>query len=184
MYRAAAGILALVAVVFFAAQLAEEPVRALQKPEVRPAPEAFRTVEAPGEKGGDAVGPAPNIGDLKIGDFEAPERVPDYEVLEKSLDSRDGARAVRLLIDTRSREEKHFVLIARDLKSRYSDYDAVSVEFTDTEDLLFYHDDPRTRDLLAYYGGALIFNTYDGALYLGYIYGPPNMDGYYVRAAD
>ena len=177
MYRAAALILVLVAVVFFATQLAEEPVRALQKPEVRPAPKVF-------EPAAGAVGPGPEGGDLKIGDFEAPERVPDYEVLEKSLDTRDGARAVRLLIDTRSREEEYFVLIARDLKSRYSDYDAVSVQFTDTEDLLFYNDDPQTRDLLAYYGGALIFNTYDGAYYLGYVYGPPNMDGYYVKAAD
>jgi hypothetical protein len=177
LYRAAALILVLVAVVFFATQLAEEPVRALQKPEVRPAPKVF-------EPAAGAVGPGPDGGDLKIGDFEAPERVPDYKVLDKSLDTRDGARAVRLLIDTRSREEEEFVLIARDVKSRYSDYDAVSVEFTDTEDLLFYNDDPQTRDLLAYYGGALIFNTYDGALYLGYIYGPPNLDGYYVKAAD
>jgi hypothetical protein len=184
LYRAAAGILALVAVVFFAAQLAQEPVRAIQKPEVRPAPVAFEKAEASGAPGSDAVGPGRDGGDLKIGSFEAPERVPEYEVLEKSLDTRDGARAVRLLVDTRSREEEEFVLIARDLKSRYSDYDAVSVEFTDTEDLLFYHDDPQTRDLLAYYGGALIFNTYDGAVYLGYIYGPPNMDGYYVKAAD
>ena len=177
MYRAAALILVLVAVVFFATQLAEEPVRALQKPEVRPAPKVF-------EPAAGAVGPGPEGGDLKIGDFEAPERVPDYEVLEKSLDTRDGARAARLLIDTRSREEEEFVLIARDVKSRYSDYDAVSVEFTDTEDVLFYNDDPQTRDLLAYYGGALIFNTYDGVYYLGYVYGPPNMDGYYVKAAD
>ena len=184
MYRAAALILVLVAVVFFATQLAEEPVRALQKPEIRPAPETFEIALASSAQKEDAVIPAPDAGDMKIGDFEAPVRVPDYEVLEKSLDSRDGARAVRLLIDTRVREEEYFVLIARDLKSRYSDYDAVSVEFTDTEDLLFYNDDPRTRDLLAYYGGALIFNTYDGALYLGYIYGPPNRDGYYVRAAD
>jgi hypothetical protein len=184
LYRAAALILALVAVVFFAAQLAEEPVRALQKPEVRPAPKALEMAGASGAQARDAVGPGPDRGDLKFGDFEAPERVPDYEVLEKTLDSRDGARAVRLLIDTRSREEEQFVLIARDLKSRYSDYDAVSVQFTDTEDVLFYNDDPTTRDLLAYYGGALIFNTYDGVRYLGYIYGPPNMDGYYVRAAD
>ena len=184
MYRAAAGILALVAVVFFAAQLAEEPVRALQKPEVHPAPKAFEMAGASGAQGSDTVGPAPDAGDVKIGDFEAPERVPDYEVLERSLDTRDGARAVRLLIDTRVREEEYFVLIARDLKSRFSDYDAVSVEFTDTEDVLFYNDDPLTRDLLVYYGGALIFNTYEGAYYLGYIYGPPNMEGYYVKAAD
>jgi hypothetical protein len=183
LYRAAALILVLVAVVF-AAQLAEEPVRALQEPEVRPAPKAFGMAGASGAQGSDTVGPAPDAGDVKIGDFEAPERVPDYEVLEKSLDTRDGARAVRLLIDTRSREEEEFVLIARDVKSRYSGYDAVSVEFTDTEDVLFYNDDPLTRDLLVYYGGALIFNTYEGAYYLGYIYGPPNMDGYYVKAAD
>jgi hypothetical protein len=182
LYRAAALILALVAVVFFAARLAEEPVQALQKPEVRQAPEAFETAGASGA--GDAARPTPDRGDLKIGSFEAPERVPDYEVLEESFDTRDGARAARLLIDTRSRGEEEFVLIARDVKSRYADYDAVTVEFTDTEDLLFYNDDPTTRDLLAYYGGALIFNTYDGVQYLGYIYGPPNMDGYYVKAAD
>jgi hypothetical protein len=107
--------------------------------------------------------------------------------LEERVIERDGARAARLLVDTRSRGEEKFVLITRDLKSRYSHYDAVSVEFTDTEDLLF-HDgaelDPLTRDVLAYYGGALIYNTYDGVYYLGYVYGPPNMDGYYVKAAD
>ncbi|MBA3703702.1 MAG: hypothetical protein H0W79_12960, partial [Rubrobacteraceae bacterium] len=43
MYRAVALILALIAVVFFAVRLAGEPVRALQKPEVRPAPGAFET---------------------------------------------------------------------------------------------------------------------------------------------
>lgn len=181
MYRAAALILAFVAVVFVALRLAEEPVRGLQKPEVRPAP---KISEASGTKGRHAGGPAPDKGELKIGNFETPEYVPDYEILEKSLDTRDGAHAVRLLIDTRSRREEYFVLIARDLKSRYSEYDALSVEFTDTEDLLFYNGDPRTRDQLAYYGGALIFNTVDGALYLGYVYGPPNMDGYYVSAAD
>jgi hypothetical protein len=184
LYRAAALILVLVAVVFFAAQLAEVPVRAIQKPEVRLAPEAFEKAGVSGAQGSGAVGPGPDGGDLKIGDFEAPERVPEYEILEKSTDARDGARAVRLLIDTRSREEEEFVLIAREVKSCYSDYDAVSVEFTDTEDVLFYNDDPLTRDLLVHYGGALIFNTYEGAYYLGYIYGPPNMDGYYVKAAD
>jgi hypothetical protein len=184
LYRAVAGILALVAVVFFALQLAEEPVRAIQKPEVRPAPEAFEKAGASDAQGRDAVRPGLDGADLKIGGFEAPERVPEYKVLEKSTDGRNGARAARLLIDTRSREEEEFVLIARDLKARYSAYDAVSVEFTDTEDVLFYNDDPLTRDLLVYYGGALIFNTYEGAYYLGYIYGPPNMDGYYVKAAD
>ena len=46
LYRAAALVLALVAVVFFAARLAEEPVQALQKPQVRPAPEAFEKASA------------------------------------------------------------------------------------------------------------------------------------------
>lgn len=184
LYRTAALILVFVAVLFFAVWLADDPVRAIQKPELRPAPEVFEAVGASGTEGEDAKEPAPDKGDLKIGDFEAPEHVPDYRVLEKNPDTRDGARALRLLIDTRARKEEYFVLIARDLKSRYSDYDAVSVQFTDTEDLLFYNDDPRTRDLLAYYGGALIFNTYDGAYYLGYVYGPPNVDGYYVKAAD
>jgi hypothetical protein len=184
LYRTAALILVIVAVVFFAARLAEKPVRALQQPEVQPAPEAFETAGASGTEGGDAVGPATGEGDLKIGSFEAPERVPDYEILEESTGGRDGVRAARLLVDTSSREESQFVLIARDLKYRYSDYDAVSVEFTDTEDVLFYNDDPQTRDLLTYYGGALIFNTYDGVYYLGYVYTPPNTDGYYVMAAD
>ena len=184
LYRTVALILAFVAVVFFALRLAGEPVRALQEPEVRQAPEAFEAGGASGTEAKDAEGPAPDRGDPKIGDFQSPEHVPDYEILKERPDRRDGARAMRLLIDTRAREKEYFVLIARDLKSRYSDYDAVSVEFTDTEDLLFYNDEPRTRDLLAYYGGALIFNTYDGVQYLGYIYGPPNMDGYYVKAAD
>jgi hypothetical protein len=172
-----AALILLSVVVLFAVRLTGEPVRALHKPEVPPAP------EAPGAEGV-VAGRASSAGEEKVGSFEAPERVPEYRVLEKSLDARDGASAVRLLIDTRSREEEYFVLIARDLKSRYADYDAVSVEFTDTEDLLFYNDDPVTRDLLSYHGGALIFNTYDGAYYLGYVYGPPNMDGYYVKAAD
>ena len=170
MYRTAAVILAL-AVVFFAVRPADEPVRALQSPKVRPAPEVFEIGRAPEEE-------------LKIGSFEVPGRVPDYEVLEETLHEREGASAARLLIDTRSREEDEFVLIARDLKARYSDLDAVSAEFTDTEDMLFYNGDELTRDLLDYHGGALIFNTYKGAGYLGYIYGPPNMDGYYVKAAD
>jgi hypothetical protein len=183
LYRAVALILAFV-VILFAVRLAEEPVRTLHKPDVRPAPDAFETVGTSTAEGGAAVGSASDEKEPKIGSFKAPKYVPDYKVLEKSLDSRDGAHAVRLLIDTRSRAQESFVLIARDLKSRYSDYDAVSVEFTDTEDLLFYNGDSVTRDQLAYHGGALIFNTYDGVLYLGYIYGPPNMEGYYVRAAD
>jgi hypothetical protein len=182
LYRTVVLILVFVAVVFFAVRQADEPVRAIQRPEVHPAPEVLE--KAGGPQGRDAPVQTPDADDLKIGDFEAPEHIPDYDILEESPDERDGARAARLLVDTRSREEEDFVLIARDLKSRYSDYDAVSVEFTDTEDVLFYNDDPVTRDLLKYYGGALIFNTYDGADYLGYIYGPPNMEGYYVKAVE
>ena len=182
MYRTAAVILALAAVLF-AVRSADEPVRALQQPEVRPAPGVFETARAREGKAA-SVERAPDEEELRIGSFEVPKRVPDYEVLEESPDRRDGARGTRLLVDTRSREEEDFVLIARDLKARYSDLDAVSVEFTDTEDVLFYNDDALTKDALAYHGGALIFNTYEGAGYLGYIYGPPNLDGYYVKAAD
>ena len=176
MYRTVAVILALAAV-FFVVRSAEEPVQALHRPEVSAAPEIFETERGPAER-------EPDTGEMKIGSFERPGRVPDYEVIEENLDSRDGARATRLLVDTRSRDEEEFVLIARDLKARYSDYDAVSVEFTDTDEVLFYNGDKVTRDLLSYHGGALIFNTYEGSGYLGYIYGPPNLDGYYVRAAD
>ena len=47
----------------------------------------------------------------------------------------------------RSRSEEDFTLIARDLKARYSNYDAISAQFTDTSDLFDYN------------GVALIFNT-------------------------
>jgi hypothetical protein len=172
--RAAALLLALaaVAVVFFVARDGGEPVRALQTPELRPAPGILETARGAGGDAGEASEVAPDGGEMKIGGFEAPERVPEYEILEKRRDERDGARATRLLIDTRSRSEEDFTLIARDLKARYSGYDAVSAEFTDT------------TDVLSHNGGALIFNTYEGAVYMGYVYGPPNTDGYYVKAAD
>lgn len=173
MYRIVAVILVLVAGagVFLVAWPGQEPVRALQTPEIRTAPEVFETSRSP-EGGGRAAERRPRAGEFKIGDFEAPERVPEYEILEERPDERDGARAVRLLIDTRSRSQEDFTLIARDLKAHYSDLDAVSAEFTDTEDLLDYN------------GGALIFNTYAGSDYMGYIFGPPNTDGYYVKAAE
>ena len=148
MYRAAGLILALVAVVFFAAQLAEEPVRAIQKPEVRQAPEAFEKAGVSGAQGRDAVGQAPDAGDLKIG---ASRRRSAFQTTRSSrrVPTRAMACVWRGSSSTPARvEEEQFVLITRDLKSRYSDYDAVSVEFTDTEDVLFYNDDPRTRDLL------------------------------------
>lgn len=158
------------AAVFVAAWPGQEPVHALQTPEVRTAPEVFEKMR---NTGGAGSGRAPGAGEaIKIGSFEAPERVPEYEILEERPDRRVGARAARLLIDTRSRSQRDFTLIARDLKARYSDYDAVTAEFTDTEDVLDYN------------GGALIFNTYKGVDYMGYIFGPPNDEGYYVEAAE
>ncbi|MGB3683337.1 MAG: hypothetical protein WA990_12750 [Rubrobacteraceae bacterium] len=109
---------------------------------------------------------------MRIGSFEPPARAPEYEILEEKPVDDEDARAVRLLVDTQARGEGEYVLISRDIKARYADYDAVSVEFTDTEDLLDYK------------GGALIFNTPEGATYMGFIYGPPNTKGYYVRATD
>ena len=183
MYRTVALILAVMAV-SFAVGCAGESVRAVRTPEVRPSPEVFEMGRGQnGERGG-ALEQTREDGYLRIGSFKTPDHVPDYEILEEKAEERNDARAARLLIDTRSRKEEDFVLIARDLKARYSEYDAISVEFTDTEDVLFYNGDALTRDMLDYYGGALIFNTYEGVDYLGYIYGPPNLDGYYVKAAD
>lgn len=110
--------------------------------------------------------------EVRVGSFEAPEKVPGYEIIEEKSADTEDARAVRILVDTPARERADYVLIARDIKARYADYDAVSVEFTDTEDMLDYN------------GAALIFNTPKGAVYMGFIYGPPNTKGYYVRAAD
>ena len=73
------------------------------------------------------------------------------------------------LVDTHARKEADYELIAQDLKARYAEYDAVTVEFTDTE------------ELLDYYGTALIFNTVRGSTYMGFFFGPINDRGYYVR---
>jgi hypothetical protein len=112
--------------------------------------------------------------DYRIGDFAPPEEgtVPPYEVLEEERVEQDCAEALRLLVDTRARDKAGYTLIARDLKSRHKDLDAVSVEFTDTE------------DTFSYAGAALIFNTSAGARFIGYAYGAPNDDGYYVSVAD
>jgi hypothetical protein len=106
--------------------------------------------------------------ELRIGDFEPPEEVPAYGVVEEKPVERDGAKAVRLLVDTRSRSEEDYALITRDIKSRYSELDAVGIEFTDT------------TGALSYNGGAVIFNTPCGVDYIGYIYSPPNNEGYDV----
>ena len=109
----------------------------------------------------------------RIGSFERPEGVPPYETLvEEPADSRGCARAVRLLVDTRADSEAGYSLIARDIKARYADLDAVTVEFTDTS-RAFSHN-----------GSALIFNTPGGSYFMGYVYGPPNDDGYYVAVSE
>ena len=134
----------------------EEPIRALKTPEVRAAPELFE--ESPREE-------------IRIGSFERPEDVPAYEILEEIPTGSDSARSARLLVDTRSRSQEDFTLITRDLKTRYADYDVVSIEFTDSSVVLDYH------------GGAIIVNTPVGVERAGYIYAPPN-EGYYVKTAD
>lgn len=152
--------------------IAAEPVHRLETPVLRAAPTVSQLPQAATAGEPDADEPGREREEAsRIGSFQAPESVPEYGILEKRADERDGARALRLLVDTRSRSQRDFTLIARDLKARYAGYDAVTVEFTDT------------ADVLSYNGGALIFNTYDGVTYMGYIYGPPNMDGYYVVKA-
>ncbi|MBA4115306.1 MAG: hypothetical protein H0X71_02490 [Rubrobacter sp.] len=106
--------------------------------------------------------------EVRIGDFEPPERVPEYEILEEKPDERDGAEAARLLVDTRARSEEDYTLITRDVKTAYSKLDAVGIEFTDT------------TDGFSYNGSAVIFNTPCGSDYIGYIFRPPNNEGYQV----
>ena len=76
------------------------------------------------------------------------------------------------MADTRSHSEEEYVLITRDLKAGYAYLDAVSVEFIDF------------MKTLRYNGAAMIFDTHAGVGYTGYVYGPPNARGYYIRAAD
>lgn len=109
----------------------------------------------------------------RIGDFTPLEDpVPPYEVLDEERVKQDCASAIRLLVDTQVQEKDDYTLIARDLKARHRDLDAVSVEFTDTE------------DTFSYTGAALIFNTSIGARFIGYAYGAPNDEGYYVAVAE
>ena len=159
---------------FLAWRAAGEPVHPIETPELRAAP-GIPVASSRHNSGGGDRGPnleAAWATEMRIGSFEKPEQVPEYEVLESLPADRDGAHAARLLVDTRSRSEEDFTLIARDLKARYSDYDAVSAEFTDTSDVFDYN------------GAALIFNTPAGAYYIGYIFGPPNTRGYYVTSAE
>ena len=112
-------------------------------------------------------------GSARIGDFIPPDSVPDYEIFELTVDQersgREGARVAELLVNTRAKSEAGYTRIAREIKAKYSGYDAVMVEFTDL-----------SVEVIPYNGGALIFNTPCGALSLGYVYGPPNTNGYVV----
>ncbi len=166
--------------VFLVVSIGGEPVHRLETPVLRASPtiahstqpEIRSTGEVESAEGSPRSEPAEEYANIRIGSFEKPEEVPEYEILESLPADRDGANATRLLIDTRSRSEEDFTLIARDLKARYSNYDAVSAQFTDTSDLFDYN------------GVALIFNTPAGAYYLGFFFGPPNNRGYYVKAAE
>jgi hypothetical protein len=82
--------------------------------------------------------------EIRIGDFEPPEEdVPEYEIIEEPPVERDDAEAVRLLMDTLARSEEDYTLITRDIKSRYAERDAASIEFTDTTMLFQYYELPR-----------------------------------------
>jgi len=142
----------------------EEPIRALEMPALRPAPEVFEASRAASEPDG-------TFEVLRVGSFQRPEDVPAYEILEERPTGSDGIRSARLLVDTRSRSQEDFTLITRDLKARYADHDFVSVEFTDVSVVIDYH------------GGAVIVNTPVGSQRAGFLFGPPS-GGYYVRAAD
>ena len=110
-------------------------------------------------------------GELRIGDFSPPEEdVPAYEIIEEKPVERDGAKAARLLVDTRATGEADYALITRDIKSRRKELDAASIEFTDTTGAF-------SRN-----GTASIFNTPCGSDFIGYVYRPPNNEGYNVTA--
>jgi hypothetical protein len=139
-------------------------VSAIEPPELRPAPEPYVVVRST------YVNPRPP--DVRVGGFDRPEGVPDYEILQTDRSEHNGASGAALIVDTRATTEQDLTLIARDIKARYADLDSVSVEFIDSESFLDYR------------GGALIFNTAAGAYYAGFVYGPPNNKGYLVNAAD
>lgn len=147
----------------------DEPLQDVARPEVRDAPEPFSAQKRTDSEEMAARWEAG--GQMRVGSFERPEAVPEYDVLDERRGARDGAKGARLMIDTRSHSEEDYVLITRQVKAEYADLDAVSVEFVDVGSEPFYR------------GGALIFNTVAGARYIGYVYGPPNNEGYYVETA-
>ena len=163
-----AAILALTLVVTVAALavwLTSEPVHTLRMPELGPAPVAVRVME-------NTQALPTSFAATRIGSFERPAATPRYEILEERVVREEAVRAARLLVDTRARSKADYELIAQDLKARYAEYDAVTVEFTDT------------RELLDYNGAALIFNTIEGSNFMGFLYAPINDEGYYVRPVD
>lgn len=154
----------------FLASCGRETVRTFDVPEILPAPEIVSIH-------GDAQNKAPaenfdEMEGIRIGSFERPEQVPEYEILERKENRRDGAEGLRLLVDTKAFSKVAYERIARDLKARYSEYDAVSAEITDTSTDFDYN------------GSILIFNTPEGAYYMGFLYSPPNNRGYIVDVAE
>jgi hypothetical protein len=148
----------------------EGPVRVVAAPDLRPPPAVVEPASRPLRRE-DETGFG-GLGEVRIGSFKRLEDAPDYEILDQSRNERDGARGALLVVDTRSRSEEDFILITRDIKARYADLDALSLRFIDSESVLDYN------------GGAVIFNTAAGAYFAGYIYGPPNTEGYFVQAAE
>jgi hypothetical protein len=67
--------------------------------------------------------------DLRLGNFELPEYAPEYEIVDEQPEDRYGAKAARLLVDTRARSEEDYALIARDIKFTYATLDAVRMAF-------------------------------------------------------
>lgn len=141
-------------------------VSTVETPEVRGAPGiAAAQTETP-------QGEASQSESIRIGDFGKPESVPGYSVIERREIRRDGVKAARLLVDTKAGDESGYELIARDIKHRFSDYDAVSAEVTDTSEGFDYD------------GAILVFNTPEGSYYMGFYYSPPNNRGYVVDVAE
>jgi hypothetical protein len=136
------------------------PVATVERPEGRFAPEIITRSSAV------------ESAEIKIGDFEKPEGVPEYEVIERREIRRDGVKAARLLVDTKVETEADYELIARDIKSAFASYDAVSAEVTDTSEGFDYD------------GAILVFNTPEGSYYMGFYYSPPSNLGYIVDVAE
>ena len=162
---AAPAVLACVALLFWE----DGKISAVQTPDLGP-PTVANAPSVTGDPSGG--GDADEVPEGRIGRFERVENVPGYEVLEQGRNERDGARGALLLIDTRSRGQRDFTLITRDVKARYDGLDAVTLRFIDSETVLDYN------------GSAVIFNTPTGAYYAGYVWGPPNAEGYLVDAAE